>query len=122
MNLRGSLISASIPATSMASASLSIAFRVTISRSLSRRGLTSASRTACKPKSQTVSAAAAFLDCSLATTHFGFLTITAPVIALQKTLPLDGIFLLTPQGGNCNHPLTPRAGSLAKVGDRPQGE
>jgi hypothetical protein len=61
-----------IPASAMASANLSCAFSVTINRSFSRRGFSSASRTACRPKSQTVSAAAALRACSFSITHFGF--------------------------------------------------
>jgi len=53
----------------MASDSLSAAFGVTTSRSLVRRGLPSASRTACKPNSQTVSAAEARRACSFSITH-----------------------------------------------------
>ena len=71
-NFRGSVISASKSVTAIASARRSKAFFVIIKRNLDRRGFKRASRTACIPKIQKVSAAIIRLLRSFSTTQVGF--------------------------------------------------
>ena len=71
-NLRGSTTSGDRPLAGTASSSRSSAFFVTTSRSFSRRGFSSASRTACRPNSQIVSRAVSRRARSLSTTQSGF--------------------------------------------------
>jgi hypothetical protein len=77
---RGSAISGSIPAAAMASPSRSAAFG-SRSAAAARAGFSSASRTACRPNSHTVSAAAARRARSLSITQAGF---------FRETLPAEG--------------------------------